>query len=111
MVNIPDELKLSISPGFLVPVSGSIKRTRTKYKTQRGNRPTLLNGPTNTLPEQRKLRHIKSIHFRNLLPTKPTLPNCYYTLQPFSGTSLSCSFKSGDILYKSDIIYGTLVSK
>ena len=70
MVNIPDELKLSISPGFLVPVSGSIKRTRTKYKTQRGNRPTLLNGPTNTLPEQRKLRHIKSIHFRNLLPTK-----------------------------------------
>lgn len=102
---IPEDLRLSISPGALTSTpSMSFRRNRLRKQI------VLLNGPNCMVPEQRRMRHIEGIHFRNLALRNNELVQCYFTIQPYYGSS-SSSLRQDDILYKSSICSGSLVCK
>ena len=93
---IPQELLLSLSPtGQTTPPAGFARRTR----RGRTGKVQIPNGDANVVPEQRRARHICSVHLRNV-----TYEGCeavtplYFTVHPFVGTP---STPIDEVLFKS----------
>ena len=104
---IPEDLRLSISPGAYL---NNLSTPSLSYRRiRKGKKPVIFNGPLNMASEQRRIRHIQAIHFRNLPARDQKLLHCYFTIHPYAGNSVNVSLPAGDILYQSSIERNTLV--
>ena len=79
--SISEDLRLEIAPSAAMLVHTPSSRTRRALQKM-----SLANGPAHLAPEQRRVRHIRAVHVRNVM-AGDSLLNCFLTFHEYSTSS------------------------